>query len=189
MQHTIIWERWNRDHIEHLRLEERNDEIIADGMIVGMENNHPFRAHYRIRCDTTWTVRQVSVSVAARDTRHLRLTSDGAGRWASSPRKPVPRLDGCIDVDITLTPFTNTLPIRRLALQPGASAEIAVVYIILPDLHFQLAQQRYTCLSASNEGGRYRYEGLDSGYTTELEVDAAGLVKDYPDIFRRIWPR
>jgi hypothetical protein len=47
MQQTIIWERWNSEHMEHLRLEERDDEIIADGTIVGVDSNLPFRAHYR----------------------------------------------------------------------------------------------------------------------------------------------
>jgi hypothetical protein len=41
----------------------------------------------------------------------------------------------------------------------------------------------------SPEGGRYRCESLDSGFTTELTGDAAGLVVDYAELWRRLWPR
>lgn len=30
------------------------------------------------------------------------------------------------------------------------------------------------------------HEGLDSGFSAEIEVDAAGLVLDYPGVFRRL---
>ena len=37
-------------------------------------------------------------------------------------------LVGCKYVDISETPFTNTLVIRRLGLTPGESADISVPY-------------------------------------------------------------
>ena len=45
----------------------------------------------------------------------LSLTGDGAGRWQIDGRD-APDLDGCLDLDIQVTPFTNSLPIRRLDL-------------------------------------------------------------------------
>ena len=49
--------------------------------------------------------------------------------------------------------------------------------------------QRYTCLETHPQGGRYRYESLSSGFTAELAIDAAGLVIDYQDLWKRLWPR
>jgi hypothetical protein len=34
----------------------------------------------------------------------------------------------------------------------------------------------------------YKYEGLESGFTAELQTDRDGLVLDYPDLWRRVWP-
>jgi hypothetical protein len=99
----------------------------------------------------------------------------------------MPDLDGCIDVDISSTPFTNTLPIRRLGLEPGESEELAVTYILVPELLVGAERQRYDCLEAQAEGGLYRFEALPSGFTAELPVDADGLVIDYPGLFRRVW--
>ncbi len=94
----------------------------------------------------------------------------------------------------TSTAFTNTLPIRRLGLQPGESAELSVAYIDVPTLGVTPARQRYGCLARSAEEGRYRYESLPSaalpgGFTDDLLVDADGLVVDYPKLFRRQWTR
>jgi len=46
--------------------------------------------------------------------------------------------------------------------------------------------QRYTCLERGDDGSLYRYEGLGTGFVTNLPVDPDGLVLDYPDIFRRV---
>jgi uncharacterized protein len=91
--------------------------------------------------------------------------------------------ENAIDIDISITPFTNTLPIRRLNLQSGQSQEILAVYIHLPDMAITTDRQRYTCIEA---GQRYLYESVDSGFTREIEVDAHGLVTSYPSLFRRL---
>jgi len=41
----------------------------------------------------------------------------------------VPELEGCMDVDISVTPFTNTLPIQKLGLAPTESPEVSVAYV------------------------------------------------------------
>ena len=96
-------------------------------------------------------------------------------------------LDGWIDVDISATPFTNTLPIRRLGLEHGESEELTVTYIRVPELLVGPERQRYGCLEAQTDGGLYRFEALPSGFTAELPVDVDGLVIDYPGLFRRAW--
>ncbi len=164
-----------------------------------------------IRCDATWHVRQVELSVAgAMDAPRLLLAlrAHGDGRWESRMGsagdlqaevwEPRPDLDGCADIDIYPSPFTNTLAIRRLRLASGTAAQIRVAFINLPELTVQSVQQRYTHLAthdavdavdAVNDGGaRYRYESLDSGYVTDLPVDSEGLVVEYPGWFRRAYP-
>lgn len=186
---TLAWEARQWSGMEYLRLEQRPAEIVAEGTILMIENDHPLRIGYTIRCDPHWTVRQVAIHAEGADNAEQQLQADGAGHWSSASGGPLASLDGCIDVDIAATPFTNTLPIRRLALKPGDSAEIKVAYIAIPDLSVNPARQRYTCLEARPDGARYRYESLDSGFTAELRVDADGLVIDYQELWRRLWPR
>jgi len=188
MQSHVLWQRVNALGLEHLRLASVPDGFLADGLLLTVLDDTPVRASYQIRCDTAWQVRRVDVTLESDPPRTLTLQSDGEGHWIGSAGEPLSALEGCIDVDIFPTPFTNTLPIRRLALEPGDAAEITVAFIELPALSVQPAKQRYTCLETGREGARYRYEGLESGFTVELRVDTEGLVRDYPGWFRRVWP-
>jgi hypothetical protein len=115
------------------------------------------------------------------------LEADGSDRWHAAGGQARADLEGCIDVDISATPFTNTLPIRRLGLEPGGSSEIDVVYVDpLPALEVRREAQRYTYLEVREHGARYLYQSVRSGFRAELEVDADGLVLDYPDLWERV---
>ena len=96
--------------------------------------------------------------------RTLELDRAEDGGWIVDGRAR-PDLAPCRDIDIMVTPFTNSLPIRRLAWVPDAVQVIEAAYIRLPD--------------------RFRYRNLASGFTAELAVDGDGLVLDYPGVWRR----
>ena len=183
MDKTIIarWRDWPGNSIEHLVLNEIEDGINADSVIISKDDGNPYAARYQIICDTEWRVRSVGVELLGED-RNIRLTGDGNGRW-SGQSGDLTQLRGAVDVDITATPFTNTIPIRRLNLGKDQSADILTVYIHLPELRITTDPQRYTCLEP---GGLYRFESLDGDFVRDIEVDADGLVTDYPGLFRRI---
>jgi hypothetical protein len=181
---TIVarWEDWTAEGREHLVLEEAPASVTAESVIVGSANGVIFGARYRIVCDGKWRVRRLEVSLVG-GREGLQLVSDGTGRWTSRSDTPRPDLANAIDVDLSATPFTNTLPIRRLDLASGRSETIRVVYVELPGLAVTAARQRYTCLEP---GRRYRFESLDADFTREIDVDANGLVVTYPGLFRRL---
>jgi hypothetical protein len=188
MERHVMWSPVAMPGMEHVRVAMRPDEVVADGIVLGVENNIAFRLRYAIRCDVQWRVRHVRVTTL-HDEHSLSLTATGDGRWFDAASGAVPLLDGCVDVDITATPLTNTLPIRRLALQPGESADIQVAYITIPELHVTRDEQRYTCVDANATIRRYTFEQTGTGFTAELRVDADGFVEDYPELFRRVWAR
>ncbi|MGH7358672.1 MAG: putative glycolipid-binding domain-containing protein [Candidatus Rokuibacteriota bacterium] len=180
---VVRWRDWSGDGLEHLVLEERPDGVHADAAILGnVDSGEAFAARYRIDCDGRWRVRRLRLTLLGRDTE-LELSSDGSGDWADGSGTPRPDLAGTVDVDISATPFTNTLPIRRLTPRAGESETIRVVYVRLPELTVTVERQRYTCLEP---GRRYRFESLESGFAREIEVDGDGLVVMYPDLFRRV---
>jgi hypothetical protein len=176
------WEPWTGEGLEHLTLREAPDAVSAESVILGPPEEGRFAARYRILCDGGWRVRRVDVSLLGQD-RGLDLSSDGVGLWTDPSGAPRPDLSGAIDVDLSATPFTNTLPIRRLGLGRGQSETIRVVYVRLPELAVSVDRQRYTCLEP---GRRYRYESVDSDFARDIEVDDDGLVVTYPGLFRRV---
>jgi len=186
----VMWAPWTGAGLEHLALACDEEGVRADGVVIGVEGGFRFRVRYEVRCDAGWRVREASVVLLASAGASVRLFTDGEGHWTMPGGEPVPALDGCTDADISATPFTNTLPIRRLGLEPGEYANLEVAYVDVPGMRVELSRQRYTCLERGEHGGLYRYEdeGLFHGFTADLPVDADGLVLDYPGLFRRVRP-
>jgi hypothetical protein len=181
---TIVrWQDWPGKGLEHLVLREGPGDIVAEAVILGATDEERFAVRYRIVCDKSWRVRKVEIGQIGDDDT-VELASDGAGNWVDGSAGPLPELASAIDIDISVTPFTNTLPIRRLGLRVGQSADILTVYVQLPGLTVATDRQRYTCLEPN---GRYRYESLDSDFTRDIEVDDRGLVVTYPGLFRRVF--
>ena len=187
MLRKIIWSNQADTGLEHFYLRRGQDDIIADGIVIGVEADVAFRIRYIVHCDLKWQVRKVVVMSLDENEQTLSFLTDGFGNWTDESGKTAPDLKGCLDIDITATPFTNTLPIRRLGLKPGESAEIKVLYCIIPEMQVRVEPQRYTCLETRTAGGKYRFESLSDGFTALITVDADGLVEDYPELFQRVW--
>jgi uncharacterized protein len=187
VERELMWAPWEGPGLEHLRLVTSDGGVVANGLVIGLEAGRPFRIGYEVRCDGRWQVWEVRVAAPDLERPVLQLLADGEGHWKRGGGEPIPELDGCIDVDISATPFTNTLPIRRLGLEPGESADVDVAYVRVPELLVGPERQRYGCLEAQADGGLYRFEALPSGFTAELPVDTEGLVIDYPGLFRQAW--
>lgn len=189
----VIWNDLGGPGLEHLKLTREDDGYIADGIYVGRnDESTPYRLHYEIRISPDWRMMSMSLKVmdGPEGSGEIFLAVEDGAKWRNGTGEPVPALEGCHEIDIFATPFTNTLPIRRLDLSAGESAEISVGYIDSPHLEPRPVRQRYQCIRPFGaKSGLYRYEALfRSGSAVEIEVDSEGLVIDYPGSFRRVWP-
>lgn len=153
--------------------------FAARGEVAATLDGKPLEASYVVETDEAWRTRRVRVEVDGGGV--LEILSDGAGRWRRADGTALPELDGCLDPDISMTPFTNTLAIRRLGSQVGDKTDIKVAYILVPELSLRAAPQRYTRLSHM----LWRFDGLDIDFTADIAVDEDGFVVDYPGLFRR----
>jgi hypothetical protein len=189
LDRTVFWAPWSGPGLEHLHLRAADGGYVANGVVLGVSGGRPFRLHYKVKCDADWRTRKVVLEAHGLDGEKVRiLRSDGRGRWKADAGEALPQLEGCLDIDISATPFTNTLPVRRLALEPGQKADLGVAHIAAPALEIRPAEQRYTCLAADDRGGTVAYEGPINGFRADLPLDPDGLVIDYPDLFRRVYP-
>src|SRR5260370_34739109 len=133
MERDVLWRPWSKPGLEHLHLTQDDAGIVANGVIIGV-NHQVFRLRYDISCDARWRVREVNVNLLDGRGPMIALLADGEGHSFSLSGEPGLSLYGCIDVDISATPFTNTLPIRRLALRPAQSAALRTAHIAVPQL-------------------------------------------------------
>jgi uncharacterized protein len=177
--------RWRSEDgggLEHLSIAPTEGGIVATGVIIGDRGGTPYGVTYQASFDTNWST--LTLDLAATDGRGLHLRSDGAGAWSDADGNRLTELDGCIDIDLAGSPFTNTLPIRRAGLSPETGAvTFQMLYIPFATFAPTVDGQRYRCL----EPGRlYRYEAVDRTFATDLIVDDDGLVVDYPTLFQRV---
>ncbi len=177
--HTARWATWQGDGEETTTLTWENEGWTISGQ-VSREN-----VQYVLRLSPSWQVRQMLL-FRDLDEPDLWLATDGGGRWGEMNGAHRTELDGCYDVSLACTPFTETLPIRRLPLLDGHSAELPVVVIDPETLEVHAVNHRYTRLAFD----RWRFERSgdagDTEFTAEFEVDQHGLVLDYPGRFRRL---
>ena len=183
---TICWVPvWNKGRegvgLEHLLLASH----AADSVVLAFdEEQAPFRLAYRLEWNESWQLRAAELSVATgRAGRSLALRTDRPGHWFDGDGRAVGELDGCMDIDIWPTPFTNSFPIRRAPMAVGERREFRMAWVFAPDLSVRPQVQAYTRLADR----LYRFESLDgSGFRVELAVDEDGVVLDYPGLFRRV---
>ena len=161
------------------------NRIKASGRIIGGAcSEHPaFSASYDLVTDEAGITRRLSVRTAlAAGERQMSISRDEEGTWmvengASHQRSA---FDGALDVDVILSPFFNTLPIRRFGLQHAMEdVQVPVVYVGLPDLTVQEADLTY---SSAGDG----ISVLSPVSSATLTVDPDGFVLDYPGLAARI---
>lgn len=181
--YTVRWQTWDAGGDETVALRWENEGWTAMGD-VGSHRSGPASREavsYVLRLSPTWQVRQFLLFRDS-DEPDLWLGTDGAGRWGEINGAHRRDLDGCVDIDLHVTPFTNSLPIRRLRLDPGDSTELRVAMVDVETLGVIPVVQRYEHLAER----QWRKTHVTTGVACEFSVDEYGLVHDEPDLFRRL---
>jgi len=171
----LAWRGLEVESLERLHIDE-GSTIRIQSLIDSARG----RFSYEIVCDRDWTFRTLRLEAATGE-RAVELESDGKGRWIVDGGLRSD-LEECIDIDLSATPFTNSLPIRRLDLAIDDEADLVMAYVDFEELTVLPDAQRYTRLDED----LYRYESLDSDFTRDITVDFAGFVVEYPGLFERV---
>lgn len=179
---SVRWRPQTGEGLEHLTIEPAEGGYRVRSVVVGSSEGRDFGAFYSAVIDSGWRV--LSFRIEPSDGGRLALSSPEPGRWVDEDGFDRPDLTGCVDIDLSATPFTNTLPIRRLGLtRADGEVTLPVLYVPFGDLAPKPAVQFYRALE---DGRRYRFENGDRSFATDLPLDEDGLVLDYPNLFKRL---
>ena len=182
--HALCWRRiLDNQSLEYAVAKPLATGLELAGTIVAIHDEAPLEVHYRIQCDADWRTRTVSIEQRlGLQQSSLSLAVDTGGTWSDQLGNLIDTLTGCLDVDLELTPITNSLPVNRLNLAIRQVEEIAVAWIRFPSLEIVHARQSYERLSDRT----YRYRSLGSGFTADIDVDKIGLTVRYEGIWERV---
>lgn len=178
---NIVWQSLAWPSIEVLQLT-KDHGIFVHSVVVGQSDSHtPFAVEYNLHLTAAWALATVTIK-SLLDNRTILLTHRGE-QWFDGSGSHLAAFDGVPFIDISLSPFTNTLPIRCLAFEHGARQKIDLIYLDLPAFTLKKVQQYYSKL----DNKIYRYQDIEiPDFVADITVDNAGLVVTYPGLFKRI---
>ncbi|MDR2221360.1 MAG: putative glycolipid-binding domain-containing protein [Flavobacteriaceae bacterium] len=181
MEKQIIWTGIDCLSIEKCSISKKEDSFHIKGELVGNRNNQVFGVEYQIVVDLQWQTRFFSINSSVAN-RYNSISGHKLNHLWIIDEVEYPEFSSCLDIDISVTPFTNTLPINRLKLDIGESAEIDVLYLNPVEDKRVMVKQQYTKLGEHS----YHYKNLWSDFEATIEVDAEGIITSYPKLFARL---
>ena len=184
---TAAWRHLDaRIGFEVLFLHRGPDGYRFEGHSTAVEDGDAWSIRYAITVDPSWTTRSAHITgESGQGTAEVRLERDAAGGWRIGGR-PAPHLDGCPDVDLEASAFTNAFPVHRLRLAVGQSADAPAAYVRAPGLAVERLEQSYARLEGDRKHVRYDYAAPSFDFRAELVFDEFGLVLEYPGIAVRV---
>lgn len=179
MQTNILWAGREYRSLENCLIETADTGVFIRSTIIGSYEGKIYQVEYEIRTNAEWET--LSLQMRSRHSDRIMqwyCESDTRGNWTSNGQE-MTEWNGCVDIDISLTPFTNTLPIRRLRLSDGAVQTIRVLFFDILEHEIRPVDQQYTRLSDKE----YEYNNVVTDFKAKLVVNEQGLVVDYPGLF------
>lgn len=184
---TVTWLSADWNGQETCTLSQLSDGWQLAGRATGAADDQPVSVDYVISTDQTWQTRRVSVTMSTehpQSHQHCVLERDAQGRWTAQGEDcpPLDAIQGLHDIDIQITPASNSLPINRLDMAIGEGSEVIAVWVRIPEFVVEPLRQRYTRTADRT----YAYESNDGDFTATLEVDDLGLVTTYDPGWTRL---
>jgi hypothetical protein len=177
-ERVVVWERIDTIGVERAVIDLA--PLRIEGEIVVVENGEPLAVSYEVECDDAATTRRASVRVKrGRGRPRCSLERSADGHWTVNGT-PAPPLAGLADMDLSVTPSTNTAPLRRLRLAIGQRAEVTAAWVRFPTLDVVPLRQIYRRVGRQS----YEYEAPELQFTAAIECDDQGVVRTYGGLWR-----
>ena len=181
---VLFWRRIDLAGMERLVLEPGPDGISVSATVICVEDGG-FRIDHIWRLTPDWSTLSLLVEKSDADgMTRIALERTGTGWSVDGVHRP--DLDGADEPDLSVTPFCNTLPIRRLLSGAKDNLTLEVCYIDAATMEIRRSRQRYDRLTPTRV--HYTDLGVANGFEADLDLDARGLILSYQGLFERAEP-
>jgi hypothetical protein len=177
---AMLWTRLDTPGHDACVLEDTGEGFTIEGTAVYRYQGAPAHLRYRVACTRAWrTVSGEVRGTIGRSSMTWLVSRAKTGAWILNGDLALPPGD-CIDLDLGITPATNLLQIRRLALGVGQQADCPVVWLDAAAGRLRVLAQTYERRAETG----YWYEAPRVGYAAMLDVSELGFVREYPGLWR-----
>ena len=176
---NVHWRALDRDGEDKCRLARVDQGWLLIGHAKFRDDAGFAALDYVLRCDEAWHTLGADISGlhgGAQVKLHVECVKDD---WQVNG-VPQPDVTGARDIDLSFTPATNLMPLRRLMEQPDPWLAVPAAWLGYPALALSRLNQTYTRTRAA---GRVDYVATETGFATRLDVDACGFVTLYPGLW------
>lgn len=176
---TIHWRALDRDGDDKCRLARVDQGWLLIGHAKFRDDAGFAALDYVLRCNEAWHTLGADISGLHGDARvklHIERAQDN---WQVNG-VPQPEVTGARDLDLSFSPATNLMPLRRLVNQQDPWLAVPAAWLRYPAQGLSRLTQTYTRTRAA---GQVDYVAAETGFATRLEVDPCGFVTLYP----RLW--
>lgn len=178
---SVLWRRLDQPGHDAARLCRELSGWRLVGTAVFIEADKPCRLDYEIVADTEWRTHsgriqgwlgteEITVDIRADDARNWWLNGSAC-----------PQVAGCDDLDISFSPSTNLLAIRRSALAIGAEAQVRAAWFRFPERVLETLEQSYR----RTTDDLYHYKVIGGDFVTDLRVNPEGFILEYPGLWQQ----
>lgn len=178
---TLIWRGIHYQSLEYFNLSTKEESYRAESRIIGCYEDNIYTLDYRILIDKDWIVKNFLIESEINRVKRTFSGKRNQNQWEINSVLNS-EFNNFKFIDISLTPFTNTLPINNLKFSESDSQKIDVIYIDVLNHHIRHVQQQYTRTAVN----KYLYENIETDFKAEISVDEDGLVTSYPELFEKI---
>jgi hypothetical protein len=172
---SILWRGIVFPGHEACRLVAQESGWQLEGSAVFSHKGRICRLDYQALCDLAWQSMSAKVEGwLGEKVIDIQIRHGSNGDWWLNGVEQ-PAVLGCTDADLNFSPSTNLLPIRRLGLAIGQTAEVRAAWLRFPGFELEPLPQLYRRLDETT----YHYESAGGQFVAELKVNRAGFVIDY----------
>ncbi|MDF2475354.1 MAG: uncharacterized protein K0S24_837, partial [Sphingobacterium sp.] len=124
---TVLWQGVAFHSLEYFNIQENNDHYVVVSKIIGSYRKKIYSVSYQLIINKQWEIEEFLIDSEIDMTKNTLTGKKTATNWEIN-HFDSPDFKGFQYIDISLTPFTNTLPINNLQLKIGDSKEIDIIY-------------------------------------------------------------
>jgi len=170
------WRRLDREGTDRCTLARADGGWMLTGQAAWTDQGEAVSLTYAVRCGEDWETLSADVT-GTWGTREVNLciARDGQ-RWTMNGAHQT-GVDGCTDIDLSFTPATNLLPLRRLNYSGSVPVAVEAAWLV-PDLGGLARLEQAYAMAGPGEAD---YASLN--FKARLSVHPTGFVTNYPGLW------